>query len=312
MQINKIASPVVYGIATLILVACGGGGGSSTPAPTPGPASSSTLPGNPVGSDGIAGNFSGPFTADIEIRDRTGGGDITTASSLSSAAQFSIAPGGALTGTGFGCSFSGTLTLSDVALQLHTGSVNATGCTDATLNGLYQAKAHPENAGALEFEMERETEVANMRTKVNIRSRVGTSTSSTLPGNSTGPAGIAGNFSGPFTAGIEIRDRTGGGDITTASSLSSAAQFSIAPGGALTGTGFGCSFSGTLTLSDAALQLHMGSVNATGCTDATLNGSYHAEAHPENAGALEFEMEHETEVANVRTKVNIRGRAPRG
>ena len=239
MQINKIASPVVYGIATLILVACGGGGGSSTPAPTPGPASSSTLPGNPVGSDGIAGNFSGPFTADIEIRDRTGGGDITTASSLSSAAQFSIAPGGALTGTGFGCSFSGTLMLSDVASQLHTGSVNATGCTDATLNGLYQAKAHPENAGALEFEMERETEVANMRTKVNIRSRVGTSTSSTLPGNSTGPAGIAGNFSGPFTAGIEIRDRTGGGDITTASSLSSAAQLSIAPGGALTGTGFG-------------------------------------------------------------------------
>ena len=258
---------------------------------------------------GITGNWAGTVGWIVSQR-QNGNETFLVASNLP--LQLAITAGGGIAGSGFGCSFSGALSSTSVG-GVFGGSVSASGCTETAFNGVFAEVKVERDDAKLEVEFEMETETAGLTTKTKVEGDlVNTSTSSTLPGNPAGPAGIAGNFSGPFTAGIEIRDRTGGGDITTASSLSSAAQFSIAPGGALTGTGFGCSFSGTLTLSDVALQLHTGSVNATGCTDATLNGTYQAEAHPENGGALEFEMEHETEVANMRTKVKISGRAPRG
>ena len=54
-----------------------------------------------------------------------------------------------------------------------------------------------------------------------------------------------------------------------------------------------------------------GAVSASGCTNASLNGSYAASAHAEDNGALSLEMETETESGDVRTKVHIAGTAPR-
>ena len=88
-------------------------------------------------------------------------------------------------------------------------------------------------------------------------------------------------------------------------------SLAVASGGALTGTGFGCSFAGTLTLSDAATQRYTGTVTASGCANATHNGSYAASAHREDGGRLQVEMERESETSTVRTKVRIEGTAAR-
>jgi hypothetical protein len=58
-------------------------------------------------------------------------------------------------------------------------------------------------------------------------------------------------------------------------------------------------------------RIYTGTISVSGCPNATLAGSYLASAHPEDGGALQVEMERESEVANVRTKVKIRGTAAR-
>ncbi|HEX4943285.1 MAG TPA: hypothetical protein VFV55_02965 [Usitatibacteraceae bacterium] len=226
--------------------------------------------------------------------------------------QLAISSGGAIAGSGFGCSFSGTLSTTSVA-GIFGGSVSASGCTEGVFNGTYATVKVKRDDAMLEVEFEKESETAGVTTKVQVEGKlVSTAVLPTTPVNPPSPpAGIAGTYKSAFTADIEIRDRSNGSDNTTTSSLSSESQFNVTTGGGVSGTGFACSFNGTLTLTDAALQLHTGTITATGCSSASLNGSYTASAHPENGGALQLEMERESEVANVRTKVRIHGTAPR-
>lgn len=139
--------------------------GAAAPTNPTGPSN----PGTPVTPPaGIAGNYQGAFTADVEVRNRANGNAVTTTSS-SSTLRFSLGADGALSGSGFGCSLAGQVALASAAQQLWTGSVSATGCTDAALSGTYAASAHREDGGAVQLELEREAEAGGVRTKVKIR-----------------------------------------------------------------------------------------------------------------------------------------------
>lgn len=248
---------------------------------------------------------------------RKQGGVETRLVTANRALTLSIATGGTVTGSGFGCAISGQLSAGSTA-GLFTGQVSASGCTESVFNGAYaQVSAHREDAG-LDVEFEKESESGGITTKAKVDgllSSAGNAGAGTGTGNGTGtpatPPAISGSYQGPFTADIEVRDRSNGGDTTTTSASSSAVSFSVSAGGALSGSGFGCSFTGTLLVSNAALGLFAGTVSATGCANVLLNGSYAASAHREDGGAVQLEMERESEVSKIRTKVKIRGTASR-
>ena len=255
---------------------------------------------------GISGDWAGTVGWTVL---RKQGGNETILVMSNRPLSMTVSPTGALTGSGFGCSLSGLLSPTSVAGRFG-GTLSASGCTESAFNGTYASLSVKREDAGLEVEFEKENESAGVTSKAEVEGRLASAaTTPTTP--TTPPAGIAGSYQGSFTASVEIRDRTNGNDTTTNSSVSATMQFAVASSGALSGTGFGCSFAGSLSLSDPVARLYTGTVTASGCTDSVLNGQYAASAHPEDSRALQLEMERESEVSNIRTKVKIRGTAPR-
>ena len=300
-----------YGNGTLLLEAKLGDGASEvsieatlssasvpvTPPPTATPSAA-----------GITGDWTGTvgWTA---VRQQ--GGSSTTLVEANRPLTLSIAGGGAVSGSGFGCTFAGTLAQSSSG-GVFGGSIQASGCADASFNGAYTNVKVKRDDGRLEVELERESQAAGVTTKATVEGSLANASATPVSGGGPGtppPAGITGSFSGTFTADVEVRDRSTNNTTTTSSS--SSARFTVTSAGALSGNGFGCTFAGSLSPSPAVPGVFSGTVTATGCTSASLNGSYAASAHAEDSGALSLEMESETESGNVRTKVHIAGTAAR-
>ena len=274
-----------------------------------------TPPTTPASVVGVSGSWAGTVGW-VALR-RQGGAEtilVTSNRPLSVA----ITSTGALTGSGFGCSISGSLSPTSLAGRFG-GTLSANGCDESVFNGAYAEVSVKRDDASLEMEFEKEAESAGVTTKASVEGRLASATTTpTVPTNPTGPttpvtppAGISGSYKGDFSATIEIRNRGNGNDTTTMSSERAAMQFALSSNGALSGTGFGCQFAGSLSLSDAVAKTYAGTISASGCTDGTLVGRYAASAHPEDGGALQLEMERESEVSNVRTKVKVRGTATR-
>ncbi|MCL4688062.1 MAG: hypothetical protein KJ007_05795 [Burkholderiales bacterium] len=263
----------------------------------------------PASVTGVAGSWAG--TVGWTALRRQGGIETILVTSNRPLAV-AITSTGALTGSGFGCALSGSLSPTSVAGRF-AGTLAASGCTEPAFNGTYAEVGIKRDDGGLEVEFEREAESAGVTTKAKVEGRLAnadtTPTTPTTP--VTPPAGIAASYQGDFTATIEIRNRANGGDTTTSSSETATLRFAVASNGALSGTGFGCQFAGSLSLTDAVARIYTGTISASGCTNATHAGRFAASAHPEDGGALQLEMERESEAANVRTKVKFRGTASR-
>ncbi|MGE5095439.1 MAG: hypothetical protein ACM3SO_09895 [Betaproteobacteria bacterium] len=300
-----------YSNGTLLLEAKLGNGASeasieatlaSASAPVPPPPSATPS------AAGVTGDWSGTVGWTVV---RQQGGASTTLVAANRPLSLSISSAGAVSGSGFGCTFSGSLAQTSTG-GVFGGSIQASGCGDANFNGTFANVKVKLDDRRLEVELERESQAADVTTKVSIDGSL--ANASAAPGSGGGtptppPAGITGSFSGTFTASIEVRDRTS--NATTTTSTSSTAQFTVTSGGALSGSGFGCTFAGSLSPSSAVPGVFSGTVSASGCTNASLNGSYAASAHAEDSGALSLEMQAETESGNLRTKVDIKGTAAR-
>ncbi len=271
---------------------------TNTPSTTPAPVS------------GVSGSWNGTVGW-MALRKQGGNETILVTSNRPLALEITSA--GGLTGSGFGCTLSGALAATSVAGRFG-GTLAASGCTEPVFNGAYASVSVKRDDASLEVEFERESESAGVTTKATVEGKLA-SAATTTPANptppATPPAGIAGAYRGDFSASIEIRNRSNGNDTTTTSSETAPLQFALASGGAFSGTGFGCQFAGSLSLTDPVAKLYTGTITASGCTNGTLAGSYAATAHPEDGGALQVEMERESEVSNVRTKVKFRGTASR-
>jgi hypothetical protein len=269
-----------------------------------------TPPTTPTSVAGVSGNWAGTvgWTA---LRRQAGSESILVAANRP--ISLAITPTGGLTGSGFGCSLSGSLSQTSVAGRFG-GTLSASGCAESVFDGAYASLEVKRDDASLEVEFGKEAESAGVTLKATVKGRLASAatTPPTTPVTPvTPPAGIAGSYRGDFSATIEIRNRANGNDTTTLSSETAAMQFALASSGALAGTGFGCQVAGSLSLSDAVARIYTGTISVSGCPNATLAGSYLASAHPEDGGALQVEMERESEVANVRTKVKIRGTAAR-
>ena len=278
------------------------GAGSTTPNPTPTPVPPSAV--------GITGDFAGLST--WVITERLSGQQERVVLNVNQNLALQITTAGVLTGTGQGCKFSGTLTPG--INNRFNGVVTAAGCTDARLNGSFQAEVHPEDGGAIEAEFEREIEAGGLRTKVTIKGDLARASSVTpnptptpIPTPTPSGIAIAGSFSGSASF-LATRRPSGGREVTEVNS-SQTLSISIGSAGDVTGSGGGCTFSGKLAANAAIPGTFAGTITATSCTDVIVRGSYAATASREDAGIeLELELEREIETNGERVKVKIKGR----
>ena len=87
-----------------------------------------------------------------------------------------------------------------------------------------------------------------------------------------------------------------------------ALDLSIAEGGALTGTGFGCTFTGSLSLVGSSASHASGTVEASGCTEPVFNGVFsQAMVTIEGTGQLRVHLGRQSQDATGQSQVLIEG-----
>lgn len=183
--------------------------------------------------------------------------------------QLTATEDGQLTGTGNGCAFTGQVTRGDGFRSLFTGTATATGCTDAAFDGDYDVKLERFGRPVLKARLERESGEDE------------TSIEAVLILDQQPPAGPpVGAASGEWSGTVRWEAEGAGVEVNANKLL----ELSISSSGAVTGTGFGCTFGGALG----------GELVASGCEQAIFNGAYRAKLKPEGAGRLEVELERES------------------
>lgn len=251
----------------------------------------------------------GSYTGTVQFKfDLLGKPEVKVRASIT----LNLAANGALLGTGAGCGFAGTaVSQSANDKPLLGGSIMATGCTDTRFNGVY-ARVEIEQFGAkaidIRFKQGDNAREAEIEGVLNLATA--TPTPNPIPNPTpTAPSssGITGSFVGMST--WVITERLSGQPERIVLNANQNLNLQITSAGVLTGSGQGCTFGGSLVAS--INNRFNGVVTANGCTDARLSGSYQAEVHPEDSGAIEAELEREVEAGGTRTKVTIKGNLSR-
>jgi hypothetical protein len=87
-----------------------------------------------------------------------------------------------------------------------------------------------------------------------------------------------------------------------------ALSLTISSGNGVTGSGFGCLFTGSMQQPVSSVAVFVASLQASGCSNPAFNGSYSdAGLHTSDGGVLEFEVEPEIEGGGPKRKVRIEG-----
>ena len=200
----------------------------------------------------------GAWRGDAEWKKEVGDVETRTSAPL----EIIIASDGTLSGGGNGCAFTGNVTLGDGFRSFFGIAVHAAGCTDAAFNGDYR-RARLERFGA-------STLVARFRkgdddNEVSISARLANPAAAPPPPGNFGP--LAGDWTG--TVGWEAQ-APGQLQVDVSKTLS----LSISAAGAVSGTGFGCVFTGTVSQNVASRSGLTGHVSAAGCDNALFNGDF--------------------------------------
>lgn len=269
----------------------------------------STPPAAPAsGFDSVAGDWAGTVAWVAEQQLATG--NMIEPAANNKPLSLSISTAGAVTGSGFGCTVTGNL-------QPFTGrddhggfggEIDLAGCDQAAFDGSFThvriVRAGPSR---LVVNLERETQDAQSKSSVEIEGTLqsGNGTTNTPP---PAPPANAPTLPGAWhgSATFLAAQRSHGSDQPVASSVETL-DLTIGADGAVSGSGMGCSFSGTLSLG-AGGRTASGTISASGCSNAVFNGAY-ANAQLElDDGRLQVELERETQASDSETKVQIRGR----
>jgi hypothetical protein len=273
-------------------------GGPATPPPPPQPPQPPATP--------IAGTWTGDARW-LAVKPSSGTSD---ASALSAATTHTLSltvdTGGALTGSGFGCAFTGTLTQVEKALS---GNVSASGCTDAAFNGTYASvELELEDGNALGVAMRMDASDGTRVTIVGmLASGAGAGTPPPPPPPPAGSSGLTGTWSG---ANAQWQDDHRDGATHQETESTHALTLTIAADGTVTGSGFGCAFTGSLhAVTGGEGSAFTGPLSATGCTSDDFNGAYGLfGAHLEDGGALDVVMARESTTATTSVRVSVEGR----
>lgn len=214
---------------------------------------------------------------------------------------------GALTGSGFGCIFVGTMQAAGSGL---VGAVTATGCTDANFDGIYAgASLHDEDNGAIEVEFEKETAGPQGTVKVTISGELPAGSGTTITPPPPGPPAPGFVLAGTWGASVvewTVITRQGNNPAQTVSG-SHALSLTISSANEVTGSGFGCSFTGAIQQPVASMAVFVASLQASGCSNPAFDGNYSEGGLHADDGALEFELERGIESGGLKTRVRIEG-----
>lgn len=208
----------------------------------------------------LAGTFGGNGKWEKE----TAQGETRTRAPL----ELTLTAEGALTGSGAGCTFTGEVTQADGFRSLFTGTATAAGCADAAFNGDYEARLERFGRVVLKVRLEREQGEDETGIEAVLVNRL-------EPPVGPPQRNVAGDWSGTVRWEAETADTR-----VTANRL---LELTITPAGAITGTGYGCAFTGTVG----------GDITAAGCEVAGFNGTYASRLRTDGRGRLKVELERE-------------------
>ncbi len=193
------------------------------------------------------------------------------------------------------------------------GTLDFAGCDQALFNGEF-THVHVARAGPARIvvNLERQTRDAQGGISVEIEGTLEAGSASSEPSPpSAADVLVTGSWQGDVRFQAVTRGMQESGPPTMVSSVESL-DFTIGTDGAFSGTGFGCIFTGTLTLVFNGGAVSGGSVSASGCTQDVFNGTYSTvHFEHEDDGSLQVELERESSDATSRTEVRIGGTVSR-
>jgi Repeat of unknown function (DUF5648) len=226
-----------------------------------------------------------------ELKVLAGGARGETHATLSVA----ITETGAVTGNGNGCTLAGAITKVDGFHVFYVGTVDAAGCTDTNFNGSYPLRIERLGSSQLQFHFGQESATIEIEVEAFLSAVI---TPPPSPPPATGGTTWVGTVAW-------IASQKSGGPETVIASVNQPLSLTI-DGTTLTGSGYGCTFAGTLQTGSGGVLT--GSVTATGCQEASFNGTYaQVDLHHESGIALEVEFEKESQAGQTRVQARIHG-----
>ena len=232
--------------------------------------------------------------------------------------SLTITADGVVSGDGYGCTFTGLVLRGDGFRSHFSGTISAAGCTDPSFAGDYKFM-HLEHFGP-------DTLIARMKLEAGpVEARIDAvlfTDAATLPPPPGGFAAVEGSWIGTvaWNAGQESEgdhdddddddDEGDDGDEQDHEvAVNQPLSLQISADGAITGSGFGCTFTGTLMQADERHEgKFIGTLEAAGCTDPLFNGTYvKVRVHIEDDSSLEIEIERETRDGTTEVEVEIEG-----
>ncbi len=212
-----------------------------------------------------------------------------------------------MTGNGAGCTITGQVAEGDGFRAFFRGSASATGCDDAAFDGDYRLRLERYGDATLLARMSREDATGEASIEATLAS------SDALPAVQDFSA-VAGDWSG--TVGWVATQTLITGNAVERDAANKPLALSIDATGAVSGEGYGCAFTGRLTLAGGHGEGGLGgSLTASGCEQALYDGDYvEVRVRRAGAGRIAIGIERETRDAQGATQVHIEGllRAPDG
>lgn len=183
---------------------------------------------------------------------------------------------GAIEGSGYGCTFTGDVEQGDGFRSLFTGFATAAGCEDAAFNGDYNVTLERFGRGVLKARLD----AVDGETEISAVLHVDHETPRGPPQR---------QVEGAWTGTVRWEAEGGSANVDANRTL----DLTVTSTGAITGSGFGCTFTGTVG----------GAILASGCENAVFNGSYSAKLKSDGPGRLEVELKSRSDS----TKLEISG-----
>lgn len=278
--------------------------------------------------DDLVGTWTGSGHFATESSDTQTSGSNTAGSDASDSEteathdlSLTIASDGTLTGSGDGCTFSGQVTLGDGFRSFFQGTASATGCTDAPFNGDYpKLMLQRFGANILMVHLQRDDGTTEATIEARLTNGATTTGNPTTPTTPTVPPAntVVGNWSG--TVAWVATQVLIAGHVVTHVEANQPLSLSISPTFDVTGSGNGCTVTGTLALAskDSADSqdsqdgqgdpVYTGALTFAGCDQALFNGTF-PNAHVVAAGPsrIVVNLQNETQDAQGMTNLEIEG-----
>lgn len=215
--------------------------------------------------------------------------------------------GTTLGGSGMGCTFTGVVQGTPSGLA---GTITAAGCTDPNFDGDYpDSKLQFQSGHAMAVIMTRDETVDGTALHVLIRGVLFDDTAAEEPPEEppgTATLQLPGTWSGDviWLSMMQV----GPGMPTPPSPQKETLELTFDDAGGITGSGFGCAFTGTWATTGGGAAF-TATLSASGCTDAAFDGDY-ADVHIGGAAGeatLGFEAHRTLTAAGTTTRVQIAG-----